>query len=88
VIERVRPDYPEAARITPTNGRLEAWVWIDETGRVADTCTIHVWPEGKGFEEAGLAALERQRYEPAKRDGKAVPVISYLIYEWTVGPPR
>jgi len=82
-IEFEHPDYPERARQTRQAGAVIARVVIDENGNVGDVCFLHVDPAGAGFEEAAARAFLRWRYEPARLDGKPVPVYMIATASWS-----
>lgn len=65
------PPYPAAAREAGRQGKVRVRVLISERGEVLDTRVA----TGSGFaslDEAALAGLRHWRFQPARRDGRAV----------------
>ena len=58
-------------------------------GTIADgvpevLCLVHADPEGQGFEDTAAAAVQQWRYEPAQRDGEAVPSTLTIFVTWNI----
>ncbi len=69
---QIRPLYPLSARQRGEEGVVEAEITVNADGRVAATEVVR----GSGFpdlDRAALAALKAACFEPARRDGRAVP---------------
>ena len=74
LVERVEPVYPVAARKTLVSGHVVLEVVLDREG-VPHAPTVVEMTEG--CEELAAAAVEavlQWRYEPARLDGRPVPV--------------
>jgi TonB family protein len=70
----VRPTYPEAARRMGLEGWAEVEFIVGEAGRVRDA-VIRGSRGGRGFERAALKAVRRWMFRPARKGGRAVPVL-------------
>lgn len=75
VIERVRPVYPELARLAELEGVVLLKVGIDEQGRVREAIVLESVP---GLDEAALEAVRRWRFRPARQRDVPVPVWYYV----------
>lgn len=67
---RVAPKYPGELRMAGVEGEVLVGFVINESGDVA-----HAWvvrSSDRRFEEATLRAVERWRFEPGKKNGRAV----------------
>lgn len=74
LIEAVKPEYPDIARIAGVEGRVVVWVVIDETGTVIAAEIAE--SDAPILDEAALEAARRHRFKPAyQRD---VPVKSKI----------
>ena len=74
------PDDVIAARLP---GAVALRLLIAEDGTVRDVCLLHVEPRRYGFEEVVKQAVLRWRYEPARLDGKPVPVYWIVGFSWS-----
>lgn len=72
LIEAVEPSYPSSLRNDRVSGQARFVCIIDSCGRVRD-CSILNASHGE-FGRAGLAAIVRRRYAPARRGGKPVAI--------------
>jgi len=66
-----QPAYPEQASAEGVRGEVTLLVLVDEAGAVHEVSVVEAQPEGY-FEEAAVAAFQRARFEPARKDGRAV----------------
>ena len=73
---------PERARASRVEGRVVLQAVVRADGRVGEACVMDSRPEGLGYEEASLAALERWRYEPATRDGSPVDRAVTVVFNF------
>lgn len=71
--QRARPEYPEAARINKSNGEVVLDILVLEDGRVGDVCVLFESRVGLGFGQSAAQAMSRSSFEPATKDGVAVP---------------
>jgi TonB family protein len=71
-ISATAPQYSEEARQANLQGTVVLWVMISPEGTVSD---IRVQRSlGLGLDEKALEAVRTWKFEPAKKDGKPVPV--------------
>jgi TonB family protein len=67
------PEYTEAARHEKYQGRLQIEMIVDETGAVKRPRII--LPLGMGLDENAVNTVLTWKFDPARMDGKPVPVI-------------
>jgi TonB family protein len=65
------PKYPPEALLRSQSGSVELDFTVTPSGTVADIAVTKADPSGV-FEQASIAALARNRYEPVQRDGAPV----------------
>lgn len=65
------PQYPVAMRASGTEGRVVIEFTVDTAGNVV-SATVHS-ATNREFEEAAVRAVMRWRFEPGRRNGRAVP---------------
>lgn len=80
MIYEFKPDYPRLAKVAG----MVASVWIkalvDIDGSVRDAMIFISSGSKAGFDEAALAAAYRNKYSPAKHNGRPVPIwVSYKV---------
>jgi protein TonB len=66
-----QPAYPEHAGMERMGGEVTLLMLIDETGTVHELSVVEAQPAG-AFEAAAVAAYQGVRFEPARKDGRAV----------------
>ena len=71
---KVRPVFPELARVARIEGRVVIQVLVSQDGAVTDLEVLECNRPGLGFEESALLAVEQWRYLPAMKDGEPVAV--------------
>lgn len=79
------PDVPSATVMIPPaypvralgDGVVIVELQIDATGAVTDARVVR---SAAGFDEAALEAAQQWRFQPARREGVAVPAYAYLIF--------
>ncbi len=76
VVHEVKPVYPRDAMAKGITGDVHVDVSIDERGTVTNTAIVKSIPE---LDEAAMTALRQWKFEPARRDGKAVPVTVTIL---------
>jgi TonB family protein len=81
---RVRPDYPEAARVEKANGFVVLEAVIFEDGSVGHVCVIHESRQGLGFGEAAKQAMSGYRFKPATKDGVPVNTTVVNTIRWEI----
>lgn len=64
---------PPQIRDREIDAMLRLSFCVDASGRVYDIRVIEETPAGTGLAQAGKEALGRMTFEPAEKDGKAVP---------------
>jgi TonB family protein len=67
----VKPNYPQAALERGTEGWVDLIFTVRTDGSIADVSVTAAEPAGI-FEQAAMAAVRRWRYEPVKKEGRAV----------------
>lgn len=67
---RIPPDYPFSAKQAGLQGDVMVEFSVDETGRVYDPRVLK--SSDRMFEESTLRAVQKWRFEPGKRNGRAV----------------
>ena len=69
-IKVTRPEYPAEALEKGIEGVVVVQITIDAEGKVVDPTVAE---SVEGLDEAALACVREWRFEPAKKDGEAVP---------------
>jgi protein TonB len=64
---------PQSIRESETDALLRLSFCVDASGRVYDIRVVEESPAGKGLAQAGRDALSRTSFQPARKDGNAVP---------------
>jgi protein TonB len=72
VIFKVEPEYSEEARKAKFQGTVILFVVVDEKGNPRDLKVIR--PLGLGLDQKAIEAVEKWKFSPGKKDGKAVAV--------------
>ncbi|MGB5612222.1 MAG: energy transducer TonB [Sedimenticolaceae bacterium] len=81
---KVEPKHPKKARKEKVEGMAVVQAVIDTDGSVCGCEAIRVNPEGWGFEEAAIEAVEQWRYHPAMKDGKPVAVYFTVFVDFSL----
>jgi TonB family protein len=85
VQERVRPQYPEKARVSRLQGSVLLQVIIDEDGRVEDVQLLRsIESVAASLDEAAKEAVRQWRYSPATENGKPVKVYSTVTVNFSL----
>jgi protein TonB len=71
---KIKPDYPELARVARIEGRVILQAIVLKDGSVGELEILSCNRPGMGFEDAALAAVARWRYRPAMQGSKPVDV--------------
>jgi protein TonB len=71
---KVKPDYPELARVARIEGRVILQAIVLKNGSVGELEVLSCNRPGMGFEEAAVGAVARWRYRPAMQGSRAVDV--------------
>lgn len=80
---QVAPDYPVPLRQSGTGGTVTVEFDVDATGRVVSARVLR--STERGFEEATLRAVLKWRFEPGRRDGRAVPFRMSVPVDFRLG---
>lgn len=70
---RLTPLYPPRARLRRVEGEVLVEFVVGTDGMVRDAAIAYAQPPGE-FEQAALQSVQRWRFEPGTKDGRAVPV--------------
>lgn len=73
LLKAVPPTYPLAYRVVATEGEVWVAFVVDAEGRVIDAKPLTEF--ASQFIEAAIEAVKKWKFEPATRDGKAVPTL-------------
>ena len=71
VIFQVEPEYSEDARKAKFQGTVVIALVVDEKGNPRDIRVVR--PLGMGLDQKAIEAVEKWRFRPGQKDGKAVP---------------
>jgi protein TonB len=71
-IYRVEPSYSEEARKAKWQGAVTVSLVVDSHGRPQNVRVIR--PLGLGLDEMAVEAVQRWKFKPGSKNGKAVPV--------------
>lgn len=72
VIYKVEPEYSEEARKAKFQGTVVLFVVVDEHGN--PTALRVIRPLGLGLDQKAIDAVQKWKFRPGMKDGKAVPV--------------
>jgi len=72
VLFKVEPEYSEEARKAKFQGTVVLFVVVDEKGNPRDLKVIR--PLGLGLDQKAIEAVEKWKFRPGMKDGRAVPV--------------
>jgi TonB family protein len=64
--------YPETPYRNRIAGKVRVRIYISEQGRVDKAEIVEATPKGH-FEEAAIDVVQRTRFDPARKQGRAVP---------------
>lgn len=81
-IKDVSPVYPPIAARYGLEGTATLEATVDEDGRVADARIVQA---ARIFQQTSIDAVKQWRFEPARRQGTAVPVVIDVTVQFT--PP-
>lgn len=70
LVHKVEPDYSDEARKNHFQGTVLLAVDVDERGLVTNVRVLR--PLGLGLDEKAVEAVQRWRFKPAKKDGRAI----------------
>ena len=76
------PNYPEREERSAIGGRARVVVVVDADGRVDDRTFGVVGTTREAFAEAARRPLRETRFTPARIDGRAVPQLVEVLYDY------
>lgn len=79
--------YPEVAYMNRLRGTVRMRLFISAEGRVDRAEVVEAKPKGR-FEEAAIDAVQRTRFRPARKDGRAVPSQKLIEVEFDPYGPK
>ena len=79
--------YPEVAYMNRLRGTVRMRIFISSDGRVDRAEVVEAQPKGR-FEEAAIDAVQRTRFRPARKDGRAVPSQKLIEVEFDPYGPK
>ena len=82
---RMEELYPPGMRMAAIEGEVVVWFVVDVKGRVETDDLRIVSASNPGFEAPTRALVRLMRFEPARRNGKAVRVWVELPLRWASG---
>ena len=85
LLENVEPTYPEAKRASGEAASVVLTLTIDRTGAVTDVAVAE--SAGPEFDEAATQAARGLRFEPAQKDGAAIPAKIRYSFDFQLAPP-
>src|SRR6478736_6791178 len=85
LVESVDPSYPEAKRASGEAASVALTLSIDRTGQVTDVAVAE--SAGPEFDEAAINAARGLRFEPAQKNGEAVPAKIRYVFDFKLAPP-
>jgi TonB family protein len=83
-IRKVDPVYPKTARKEKRSGRILLQAVIDTEGVPRAVQVLRVPPGCEDLAAASVEAVQQWRYEPARFDGRAVPIYFTIQIEFTL----
>ena len=82
LLQRVQPQYTDEARAARVQGTVELRATVREDGTVkVDNITKGL---GYGLDEAAVAAVEQWKFDPGKKDGKPVSVMTSILVNFAL----
>lgn len=85
ITPRLEALYPRSYHMAGIEGRVIIEVVVDRDGRVEDDTMKVVSSSHADFEEPSRDLVRLMRFEPARRNGRAVRVWIRLPINWTIG---
>ena len=76
VLNQKQPEYTEAARQAKIQGDVVLSLIVDENGSARDFQILR--PLGYGLDEMAIEAVQKWRFQPGMKDGKAVAVFATI----------
>jgi len=85
LVEPIEPTYPEAKRASGEAASVALTLTIDRTGQVSDVAVAE--SAGPEFDEAAINAARALRFEPALKNGEAIPAKIRYVFDFKLAPP-
>lgn len=82
ILSRPHARYTDAARNAGISGTIRIWVLLGADGRIQHTLLLRRL--GHGLDEQATAAARQIKFEPKKVDGKPVPVVVTVEYNFNI----
>lgn len=80
LIKEAKPEYPEMARLTDTEGAVVVQAFVDNSGMVREVRILKSSSSNIGFDEAALEAAYKNIYKPAIQNGQPIGVwVAYTV---------
>ena len=76
VLSKVEPEYSEEARKAKWQGTVVLQLVVDDQGRPQNLKVLRSL--GLGLDQKAIEAVEKWRFKPGMKDGKAVPVMATI----------
>ena len=86
LVESVEPTYPETKRQSGEAASVALTLSLDRAGQVTDVAIAE--SAGQEFDEAAVDAARRLRFEPARKDGEAVPAKIRYRFDFKLTAPN
>lgn len=84
VIREVKPEYTDAAKAAKIEGFVAMEVVVLEDGTVGNVQVIRSLDSRHGLDEQAVKAMKQWRFDPGRKDGKAVPVLVNVEMTFTL----
>jgi len=82
--KQVRPRFPRAARRAEVQGKVVLGATVETDGNVGSVVVLDSTKPGYGFEEAGIAAVQKWRYEPGRLADVPVRIYFKVTVDFTL----
>ena len=79
---KVKPEYPELARVARLEGKVILQAIIHKDGAVSDITVLQSSRPNLGFEESATLAVRQWRYTPARQGDRPVDVYFTIVVDF------
>jgi protein TonB len=79
---KVKPEYPELARVARLEGKVILQAIIHKDGSVGDVSVLQSTRPNLGFEDAAMAAVKQWKYQPAMQGNRPVDVYFTIVVDF------
>src|SRR3954462_15183194 len=86
LVETATPVYPEAKRASGEAASVALTLMIDRTGHVTDVSVLE--SAGTDFDEAAITAARSLIFEPAQKNGEAIPAKIRYTFDFKLAAPE